>query len=79
MWLKKKGQGQEQQQQQRKGQQEQDAPAGYHVTTGSLSKHTNISYESHINEFLAHFKITDIEPLKEYSHKLVKQMVVGSR
>jgi site-specific recombinase XerD len=51
-------------------------PIVYKVTTGSLSKHTKISYESHINEFLELFKITDIEPLKEYSPKLLKQMII---
>lgn len=47
----------------------------YEVTTGGLSEYTKYSYTHHINDFLAHFKITDIEPLKEYSPKVLKQMV----
>lgn len=47
----------------------------YKVTTGRLSGKTKVGYTYHINEFLAHSKITDIEPLKEYSTKLIKQMV----
>jgi site-specific recombinase XerD len=47
----------------------------YEVTTGSLSEYTRYSYTHHINDFLAHFKITDIEPLKEYGPKVIKQMV----
>jgi site-specific recombinase XerD len=47
----------------------------YEVTTGSLSEYTRYSYTHHINDFLAFYKITDIEPLKEYSPKLIKQMV----
>lgn len=47
----------------------------YEVTTGGLSEHTRYSYTHHINDFLAHFKIIDIEPLKEYSPKVLKQMV----
>jgi site-specific recombinase XerD len=80
MRLKKEGQrqGQEQEQEQelQRQRQRKPNPTIYHVTTGSLSKHTKISYESHINDFLAHVKITDIEPLKEYSPKLIKQMIV---
>lgn len=47
----------------------------YNVTTGSLSNHTKYTYTIHINEFLTHYKITDIEPLQEYSPKMIKQMV----
>lgn len=47
----------------------------YEVTTGSLSEYTRYSYTHHINDFLAFYKIINIEPLKEYSPKLIKQMV----
>jgi site-specific recombinase XerD len=47
----------------------------YKVTTGSLSDRTKLAYTYHINEFLAHYRITDIQPLKEYSPKVLKQMV----
>lgn len=55
-----------------------EEPASYYrykVTTGSLSNPTKYTYTIHINEFLAHYKITDIEPLQEYSPKMIKQMV----
>ena len=47
----------------------------YKVTTGSLSDRTKLAYTYHINEFLAHYRITDLQPLKEYSPKVLKQMV----
>ena len=47
----------------------------YKVTTGSLSHRTKLAYTYHSNEFLAHFRITDLQPLKEYSPKVLKQMV----
>jgi site-specific recombinase XerD len=66
--------GEEQNQHQQK--QQQTSPYyRYEVTTGSLSQYTRYSYTHHINDFLAHFKITDIEPLKEYGPKVIKQMV----
>lgn len=49
----------------------------YKVTTGSLSDRTKLAYTYHINEFLAHYRITDLQPLKEYSPKVLKQMVNG--
>ncbi|MGH9983421.1 MAG: tyrosine-type recombinase/integrase [Nitrososphaeraceae archaeon] len=52
------------------------APIIYRVTTGSLSNYTKETYQCHINDFLAFYKLTDIEPLKEYSPKLIKQMVL---
>ena len=45
------------------------------VTTGSLSDRTKLAYTYHINEFLAHYRITDLQPLKEYSPNVLKQMV----
>ena len=45
------------------------------MTTGSLSDRTKLAYTYHINEFLAHYRITDLQPLKEYSPKVLKQMV----
>lgn len=63
-------------QQQQKRSKEPSSYYRYKVTTGRLSIKTKISYGYHINEFLAFYKITDsIEPLKEYSPKLIKQMV----
>jgi hypothetical protein len=47
----------------------------YKVTTGSLSDRTKLAYTYHINEFLAHYRIADLQPLKEYSPKVLKQMV----
>ena len=47
----------------------------YKVTTGSLSDRTKLAYTYHINEFLAYYRITDLQPLKEYSPKVLKQMV----
>jgi len=63
-----------------KQQQQQHRPTAscyyrYEVTTGGLSEHTKYSYTHHINDFLAFYKITDIEPLGEYSPKVLKQMV----
>ena len=55
------------------------SPVIYRVTTGSKSEQTKATYQSHINDFLAFYKITDvsgIEPLKEYSPKLIRQMVL---
>ena len=52
------------------------SPIVYRVTTGSLSNQTQQTYQCHINDFLAHFQITDITPLKEYSPKLIRQMVL---
>jgi len=55
------------------------SPTIYRVTTGSLSETTKQTYQCHINDFLAYYKITDlsgIEPLKEYSPKLIRQMVL---
>ena len=51
-------------------------PIIYRVTTGSLSEQTKQTYQCHINDFLAFYKITDIEPLREYSPKLIRQMVM---
>ena len=45
------------------------------MTTGSLSDRTKLAYTYHINEFLAYYRITDLQPLKEYSPKVLKQMV----
>ena len=45
------------------------------MTTGSLSDRTKLAYTYHINEFLTHYRITDLQPLKEYSPKVLKQMV----
>ena len=59
--------------------QKQGRPIVYQVTTGSLSDYTKKSYTYQINDFLAFYKITDvqgIEPLKEYSPKLIRQMVI---
>jgi site-specific recombinase XerC len=47
----------------------------YKVTTGRLSVKTKVGYAYHINEFLAYYKVTDLAPLKEYSPKVIKQMV----
>jgi len=54
-------------------------PIIYHVTTGSLSEYTKAAYQYNINDFLAFYKITDIhgiEPLREHSAKLIRQMVI---
>ena len=54
-------------------------PIIYHVTTGSLSDYTKAAYQYNINDFLAFYKITDIqgiEPLREHSPKLIGQMVI---
>lgn len=54
-------------------------PIIYRVTTGSLSEQTKSTYQCHINDFLAFYKIdniANIEPLKEYSPKLIRQMVL---
>ena len=54
-------------------------PIIYRLTTGSLSEYTKAAYQYDINDFLAYYKITDIqgiEPLKEYSPKLIRQMVI---
>jgi hypothetical protein len=47
----------------------------YQVTTGKLSERTKQAYTYNINEFLAHYRITDLTPLKEYSPRVLKQMV----
>jgi hypothetical protein len=47
----------------------------YKVTTGRLSVKTKVGYAYHINEFLAYYKVTDLAPLREYSPKVIKQMV----
>jgi site-specific recombinase XerD len=73
----------EQQQERRRQQQGSDInkrkiPTVYHVTTGRLSEYTKATYQYDINDFLAFYNITDvsgIEPLKEYSPKLIRQMV----
>lgn len=54
-------------------------PILYRVTTGNLSEQTKATYQYHINDFLAFYKKTNIqgiEPLKEYSPKLIRQMVM---
>lgn len=51
-------------------------PNIYRVTSTGLAPETRKSYEVDINRFLAHFKITDIEPLKEYSLQVCKQMII---
>ena len=51
-------------------------PIIYLVTVGSLAPDTKVAYQSHINYFLSFFKITHIDPLKEYSPKLVRQMLM---
>jgi site-specific recombinase XerD len=51
-------------------------PIVYRVTSAGLAPDTRIHYERDINRFLAHFKITDIEPLKEYSLPHCKQMII---
>ena len=54
-------------------------PIIYHVTTGSLSEYTKAAYQYNINDFLAFYKITDIqgiEPLREHSAKLIRQMII---
>jgi site-specific recombinase XerD len=48
-------------------------PILYRVTTGSLSEATKYSYQRYINKFLAHFKITDIDIVREWSLKLARQ------
>lgn len=58
------------------GNRRRKTPIVYHVTTGSLSEQTKQTYQCHINDFLAKFSITDITPLKEYSPKLIRQMVL---
>ncbi len=64
---------------QQKQKQKHERPIVYQVTTGSLSDYTKKSYTYQINDFLAFYKITSIagiEPLKEYSPKLIRQMVL---
>ncbi len=48
----------------------------YRVTTGSLSPDTKASYQRYINEFLAFFKITDVEVVKDWSPKLARQHLI---
>jgi site-specific recombinase XerD len=51
-------------------------PIVYRVTAAGLSPDTRMHYQRDINRFLAHFKITDIEPLKERSLQFCKQMII---
>jgi hypothetical protein len=51
-------------------------PIVYRVTTGSLSEATKYSYQRYINKFLAHFKITDIDIVREWSLKLARQHLI---
>jgi integrase len=48
----------------------------YRVTTGSLSLDTKVSYQRYINDFLAFYKITDIEIVKDWSPKLARQHLI---
>jgi site-specific recombinase XerD len=51
-------------------------PIVYRVTSAGLAQDTRQHYERDISRFLAHFHITDIEPLKEYSLPHCKQMII---
>jgi site-specific recombinase XerD len=55
---------------------EKKLPIIYRVTAAGLSSDTRMHYERDINRFLAYFKITDIEPLKERSLQYCKQMII---
>jgi hypothetical protein len=55
---------------QQENRQQAAIPLVYRVTAGSLAKDTKISYQRHINEFLAHFHITDINIVRDWSLKL---------
>jgi site-specific recombinase XerD len=46
------------------------------VTSAGLAPETRRNYERDINHFLNHFKIKDVEPLKEYSLQICKQMII---
>ena len=48
----------------------------YRVTTGSLSSDTKVSYQRYINDFLAFYKITDVEVVKDWSPKLARQHLI---
>ena len=66
----------EEQQQQQIKEDKTPPPIIYRVTSAGLAPDTRKSYEMDINRFLAHFKIIDIEPLKEYSLQVCKQMII---
>ena len=59
-------------QKQRKGKQS----IIYRVTTGSLSPYTKVSYQTHINDFLAFYKITEVEVVKDWSPKLAREHLI---
>lgn len=58
-----------------KGKKE-EIPIIYHVSASNLSPYTRAYYEKSINRFLAKSQIKDIEPLKEYSLQICKQMMI---
>jgi integrase len=53
-----------------------EKPIIYRVTTGGLSPYTKASYQMHINDFLAFYKITDIEVVKDWSPRLARQHLI---
>ena len=62
--------------QRKEKEKERKIPIVYRVTSARLAPASKEHYEREINRFLAHFKTTDIEPLKEYSLKQCKQMII---
>ena len=73
MPLEKQQEGQQQQEGQLN--KEGKIPIIFRVTSAGLAPGTRINYEKDISHFLNHYKIKDIEPLKEHSLQLCKQMI----
>lgn len=67
---------QQQQKHQQRDKEEDKYPIIYHVTSSGLALQTRQNYERDINQFFNHFNIKDIEPLKEYSLQVCKQMII---
>jgi site-specific recombinase XerD len=67
---------QQQQKHQQRDKEDDKYPIIYRVTSSGLALQTRQNYERDINQFLNHFNIKDIEPLKEYSLQVCKQMII---
>ncbi len=65
-----------QQEKQRQQQNKTEYKIIYRVTSPNLAPDTRRNYEKDINFFLNHFKMKDIEPLREYSLSHCKQMII---
>jgi integrase len=61
---------------QKQNKEKKSIPIIYRVTTGGLSPYTKASYQMHINDFLAFYKITDVDVVKDWSPRLARQHLI---